>query len=67
MIIAFSSHSLLLTQNAANSRSAVEVNVENERFIVVSSRCRSDCKFHVIILHTAASKNRTKVRAARAA
>ena len=39
--------SLLLTEHVANwtSRSAVEGNVENERFTVVFSRCRWNLKF----------------------
>ena len=37
MIIASSSHPLLLTDHAGGS--AVEVNIENERFTVVCSRC----------------------------
>ena len=40
-IVASSSHPLLLTEHAAwTGRSAVERNVENERFSVVCSRCR---------------------------
>ena len=40
-IIASSPNPLLLTEHTGNwtGRSAIEVNVENERFIVVSSRC----------------------------
>ena len=42
VMIASSSHSLLLTEHATKwiDRSAVEVNVQNERFTVVRSRCR---------------------------
>ena len=42
VIIASSSHPLLLTEHDANGpgRSAVEVNIENERLIVGYSRCR---------------------------
>ena len=42
MIISSSSHLLLLTEDAANGliEATVEVNIENERFTVVSSRCR---------------------------
>ena len=42
VIIASSSHPLLLTEHAANGlvEGAVEVNIDNERFTVVCSRCR---------------------------
>ena len=30
-------------------RSAVEVNIENERFTVVCSRCRKSLKFHFVV------------------
>ena len=41
VIIVSSSHPLLLTEHAANGLgSAVEVNIENERFTIVCSRCR---------------------------
>ena len=47
MIISSSSHLLLLTEDAANGliEAAVEVNMENERFPVVSSRCREKLKY----------------------
>ena len=46
MIISSSSHLLLLTEDAANGliEAAVEVNIENERFAIVSSHCREKLK-----------------------
>ena len=51
-------------------RGAVEVNIENTKFIVVSSRCRDNFKvgnFMYVATWLTTSKNSSKVRAARAA
>lgn len=47
VIIASSSHPLFLTEYAANglARSGIEINIENGRFTVVCSHCRSKLEF----------------------